>query len=172
MLLALTSTARAHGITFIDTTYLVKHDLKYIFRFGKPTKVCKPGKLRPPLELSHFSQDKNLCVCHHIDLYIERTKPWRKGTGQLLLSYINPHRPVVTSTVSGWIIKTLSLAGVDTSTFKGHSTRSASTSKACAQGVPLKEILKRAFWSNKTTFEKKYKKDIISEGSFETKILT
>ena len=103
---------------------------------------------------------------------MERTKPWRQEKGQLLLSYVNPHQPVVSSTVSGWILKTLALAGIDTATFKGHSTRSASTSKACAQGVSIKEILKRAHWSTSTTFEKQYKRDIVGENNFSSVVLS
>ena len=55
----------------------------------------------------------------------------------------------------------LSLSGIDTDTFKGHSTRSASTSKALNQGVPLKEILKRGHWSTASTFEKTYRKEVV-----------
>ena len=175
MLLALISSARAHEIQFLETRFLVKHHSCYSFHFGKPTKAAKPGKLRVPLEFSHFQEDLNLCVCNHIDLYLDRTSSWRtKEKKQFLLSYINPHNGVSSSTVSRWIVEMLSLSGIDTDMFKGHSTRSASSSKASVQGVPLQEILKRGHWSNKTTFEKIYKKDVSSEssvGSFEKAIL-
>ena len=45
---------------------------------------------------------------------------------QLLLSYRKPYKEIASSTASGWINKVLQLANVDTSVFKGHSTRLAS----------------------------------------------
>ena len=124
MLLALTSAARAHELTYLDIRFLVKH---HSFYFNKPTKVAKVGKARPPLKFSHFTEDKNLCVCHNIDLYITRTSLWRTEKNQLLLSFIKPHKEVATSSVSRWIIQVLNLAGIDTNMFKGHSTRSVSS---------------------------------------------
>ena len=48
----------------------------------------------------------------------------------------------------------MNLAGIDTSVFKAHSTRAASSSKASNQGVPLEEILLMADWSGQSTFLK------------------
>ena len=55
-------------------------------------------------------------------------------------------------------------SGVDTSNIKAHSTRSASTSKAGLQGASIEEILKRGSWSNKSTWQKLYTKNIVEEG--------
>lgn len=148
MLLALTSAARAHEVAYLDIRFLVKHHSGYSFHFGKPTKTARRGKARPPFKFSHFNENTNLCVCHHIDIYLERSSSWRSESFQLLLSFVKPHKPVK------------SLSGIDTNIFKWHSTRSASSSKASVQGVPMKEILKRGHWSSTTTFEKTYKKDI------------
>jgi len=120
MLLALTSAARAHEICFLDTSLLVKYHTGYTFHFRKFTKVATRSKPRPPIKFSHF-QNKNLCVCFHIDLYLKRSVSWRsQGESQLLLSFVNPHKPVKPCTVSKWIIEVLSAAEIDTSTFKGH----------------------------------------------------
>jgi hypothetical protein len=48
----------------------------------------------------------------------------------------------------------LRLAGIDTSIFKAHSTRSASTSAATKLGVPLQDIMSSAGWSSNSTFGK------------------
>ena len=48
-------------------------------------------------------------------------------------------------------------------TFKSHSVRSASTSKAKSLGVSTKQILKRGRWSSKSTWQKFYNKEIISQ---------
>ena len=42
-----------------------------------------------------------------------------------------------------------------------HSTRSATASKASTSGVSVIEILERGTWSNKSTWQRFYKKDII-----------
>ena len=48
-------------------------------------------------------------------------------------------------------------SGIDTSTFKAHSTRSASTSQAGLQNASIVDILKRGSWSNKSTWQRFYK---------------
>lgn len=63
------------------------------------------------------------CVCHHVDLYIERTKEYHKKELQLLLRSLDSHKAISNSTVSCWIIEVLGLAGIDTKSFTAHSTR-------------------------------------------------
>ena len=159
MLIALTSSTRAHEICYLDKNFLTKHTSVYTFHFAKITKTARQGRLRPPVELKSFP-DKNLCVCHCIDVYLERTKPWRKNEGQLLLSFVEPHQCITTQTVSRWIVEILTLSGIDTSIFKAHSTRSASASKASSQGISTKDILKRGHWSKGSTFQKFYYRSI------------
>ena len=62
---------------------------------------------------------------------------------QLVLSYREPYKETASSPVSDWIKKVLQLANVDTNVFKGHSTRSASTSKGNLKGLALSDILHR-----------------------------
>ena len=83
------------------------------------------------------------------------------GENQLLLTSISPHKTVSIRTVSGWLVHVLTLAGIDTSTFKGHSTKGASTSKAKNLGVTTREILKRVYRSRSSAFQKYFRKDII-----------
>ena len=127
--------------------------------FLKNYKTAKQCKLRPPVEWNQFS-DKNLCVCHHLDVYLERTKAWWKNEGQLLLSLITPHKFVTTQTVSCCIVEVLSLSGIGTSVFKAHSTRSISSSKARLLGTSTEEILKKGHWSKESTFQKFYFRNI------------
>ena len=42
--------------------------------------------------------------------------------------------------------------------FKRHTTRSASTSKACLSGISVDDILSRGSWSNEATWQKFYHK--------------
>ena len=113
-----------------------------------------------------YTQDSTFCVAKALDEYISRTEGWRSGEecSQLLLSFVNPHKPVVSSTISGWLKNILKKAGIDISTFKAHSTRSASTSKADLSDAPIEETLKRGCWSNKSIWQKFCNKNIIHEG--------
>jgi len=160
MLLALSSAARAHEVCFLDIRFLIKHKSGFTFSFAKLTKVANPKKPRPPIKFLRFESNKKLCACQCIEDYLARSSPWRHQENQLLLSFRNPHEAIKTKTVSRWLTDILKLSGIDTSVFTGHSTRSASTSKAKNCGVPTKEILKNGYWSNESIFQKTYSKEI------------
>ena len=96
---------------------------------------------------------------------LDRTKVWRDGKNQLLLSFIQPHKEVRSSTISRWLKETLVFSGVtEILDFGGHSTRSASASKAELSGLSVKEVLDRGSWSNESTFQKFYHKGIMKVG--------
>ena len=78
---------------------------------SKIAKTARQGKLRAPVELTKFS-DNNIYACHHKDLFLEKTKAWRKNKGQLFVSFISPHKFATTHTVSRWIVEVLSLSGL------------------------------------------------------------
>ena len=80
----------------------------------------------------------------------------------MLLSYVNPHKEVVPCTIAGWLVEFMKQSGIDTSRFKAHSTRGASTSKAKALGLSFKEILEMARWKKETTFRRHYLRDIVA----------
>ena len=86
---------------------------------------------------------------------------------------MNPHKEVCNSTISGWIIKVLNLAGIDTSVLKGHSSRSAASSGAELAGVSISDILSMASWSNETVWQKYHNKPALTpEASFQRKLLS
>ena len=91
-------------------------------------------------------------------------EPWRGENTRdtkLFLSYVPPHKPIVKSTLAGWIKQMLGLTGgIDTSTFQAHSTRSAASSKALMKGLSMTDVLERGSWSHESTWQKFYHKDI------------
>ena len=101
-----------------------------------------------------------------------RTKLHRETQSQLLLSYVKPCKLVSRDTISRWVKVVLQCSGIDVTNFKPHSTRSrsASTSKAKLNDVPLSDILDRARWKSESTFAKFYDKKIV-EGTFANKVL-
>ena len=67
------------------------------------------------------------------------------------------------STVSRRIKETLQLAGIDVSICKGHSTRTASSSKASKAGLSLADVLAKGSWSGSSTWQRFYNKQIMNE---------
>ena len=93
--------------------------------------------------------------------YIRRTESIRKNEKQLFISFHKPYAAVARSTISRWLKDVLYEAGIDVGTFKAHSTRAASCSRAKKDGVPIEDILRNAGWANDSTFKKFYNKAII-----------
>ena len=136
MLLALASAGRSSELNALDLRYMADKEDVITFTLGKLTKSRKFGS--PPLSVSFHAlkEDPTLCVVQTIRDYVQRSNLWRKrnvlSKNQLLLSYIEPHKPVVSCTIAGWLIKTLKSAGINTEEFKAHSIWEAATSKAQA----------------------------------------
>ena len=80
---------------------------------------------------------------------------------QLLLSYIQQYKQVVPPTISGYLKNVIKSSGINVSSFTSHYMRSATTSKASASGLSVIEIIERGTWSNMSTWQRFYKKDII-----------
>ena len=66
--------------------------------------------------------------------------------------------------------KVLTLAGIDTFLFKGHSTRSGSSSKAGVSGVSLADSLNQGGWSRESTWQTFYNLVISTEKKKKKKI--
>ena len=171
-MLALTATSRFSEISYLNISFKVKTEEKYIFSFNKLTKVCRRSKSQPTLSFHEFEQDKSLCVVSLFDTYIERSKPWRKDQqkGQLLLSFVKPHNEVKKSTISGWLKEVLKQSRINVEHFKAHLARSASSSKAQMSELPVEQILKRGNWSSKSTWQKLYK-NIEEDKTFKQAVL-
>ena len=120
------------------------------------------GRNQELSELFHsFEEDVSLCVVAVLNEYLKRSEKWRTSDEwELLLSFVQPHKPVVSSTISGWIKKVLTISGVNVGVFKGHSTHSASTSKAALSEHSVPDILERGCWSNSSTWKKFYNKQV------------
>ena len=77
---------------------------------------------------------------------------------KFFLSYVRPHNPVSSSSIAKWILSTLQSAGIDATTFKAHSVRSASASAAASAGITTNQILEAADWSSESAFQRFYYK--------------
>ena len=122
-------------------------DLRFMRILPEGVEFKLPGLTKTSSEVisvffAKYEEREELCVLRCLQCYIARTSPFRPIMGsnsasQLLISYHRPHNPVKSCSIARWIKSILGSAGIDTSIFKGHSTRSASTLKARAGGVPL-----------------------------------
>ena len=82
---------------------MVKTLQKYVFKFQKLHKSRRQGLKPITLEFVAFSQDKDLCVVSALDEYLNRTEELTRVNNETQppLSYIQPHKQVVQSTISG-----------------------------------------------------------------------
>ena len=109
--------------------------------------------------------------------YLEATeslRTTRRRKTHVFLSFIAPHDPVKPCTIARWLKTMMTEAGIDTSTYKAHSTRAATIAKARAQGMSVEQIVSRVQWTNAATYYKFYCREINSETgpSFEESVLT
>jgi len=86
-------------------------------------------------------------------------------------SYLSLVRKRLIDTLARWVKNILSSAGVDTSKFKAHSTRSAATSFAAKQNVNVTDILSAVGWSSEQTFQRFYNRPDQTDFNFGTVIL-
>ena len=171
MLIALTSGQRAQTISFMDVSCVEVSKGTAVFHIRHLTKTCKPGKSPPIVKLTAYPEDVRLCVLHVLVEYLKRTQRFRAHNKRLFVSIRAPHNNVSTQTISRWLKCVLERSGIDTSIFKGHSTRSASTSAALRHGVAVDDILSAAGWSSARTFAVFYNKTLESTFDFGSSVL-
>ena len=108
-----------------------------IFTILELLKHTKPGNLNKPLVYHKYSHVDQLCPVSLLRHYIAyRDTVLSDPTDELIVTYGEPYHPAM----ARWIKDLLPLSGTDTSMFKPHSYRSASSSKASSSGVAIEEI--------------------------------
>ena len=115
------------------------------------------------LKLLSYPADLHLCVINTLCTYLEKTNSHRGSESKLFISFQKPYKVVNGDTIWRWIKVVMEKAGIDTSVFKPHSTRAASTSVAKAAGVSMDELLSQVVWSNCGTFKTFYSKPVVQE---------
>ena len=114
----------------------------------------------PPIELKTF-KDNELCVVAYLKQYIKMTAPFRNTvTNQLLLHFVQPLKPISTTTLSRWCVIVMKESGIYVNIFGSHSTRSESASNWEILGLSSKEIAKSAGWPNEKTFAQFYDRPV------------
>ena len=172
MLLSLLSGQRTQTLQQLCIKDITMRDSDCIIHISTLLKHTRPGIHQEPIKLPKYN-DSKLCVVYTLRCYLEKTVTLRNSETQLLISFCKPHKGVSSDTVSRWIKSVMTAAGVDTTRYKSHSTRAASTSAAARAGVPVDNILSCAGWSNCGTFARFYNKKLSTdtEHAFASSIL-
>ena len=156
ILLCLTAGQRDQTVKCLNLGYINIYSEKVVLFVPETLKTTRLGHQLPPIELKTF-KDIELFVVDHVKQYIKTTAPFRNtGTNQVLLSFVQPHKPISTTTFSRWCVTVMRESGINVDIFGSHSTRSASTSKCNISELSFKEFAKSAGWSNENTFAQFY----------------
>ena len=154
ILMALLSGQRRHTLHTFSIDCVQKSSDKCVFFINSLLKTSRPGKHLACIEFQAYAPDASLCIVKHVQQYLKHTDILRGDVKQFFISYSKPHKAVSPHTVSRWIKTTLVDAGIDTSKYRAHSTRSASTSAAKGNSISIATIMKSAGWSQESTFTK------------------
>ena len=65
----------------------------------------------------------------------------------------------------------MTAAGINTSVYKNHTTRAASTSFLVGKQFDIKDIIGAAGWNKEETFHRFYNRDIVSNFNFGSTLL-
>ena len=77
-------------------------------------KQTKRRRHLEPIDLFAYPNDKKLCVVdEHLKEYLHRTEQLSKEYSKLLLSYVQPFKPLSKDTISRWTKQVLEAAGID-----------------------------------------------------------
>ena len=106
-----------------------------------------------------FPQNRNLCIVSILDEYLKR-RALLTDIPQLIVTHRSPHQGASSDTIARWLKELLTLSGIDTSIFKAHSFRGASSSYAHKMSVPLQDIMSMGQWSQESTWTRFYNKTI------------
>lgn len=154
-LLAVSTWMRSSELAVIDRHSILITEEGVSFSLLAPRKSQKKGPMRS-FFLKRFENTKT-CPVECLSVYLIYTFDNFSVTHErLLLSFVAPNNPVAGNTVGRWIKSYLNLAGIDTTIFSAHSTRSAAASNAARLGMPIDAILKSGDWKHESTFARFY----------------
>ena len=164
MLFALSCPERVSSLSRLDLRFCRLLPEGISFTLTTPRKRGSPDEIATAFFAS-FPSNKKLCPKSTLQHYLQRTKKYRtiippSEPDLVFVSYVKPHKPITSSTLSRWLRETIKEAGINTDIFKAHSVRGASTTAAANKNVPLKDILTMADWSSASTFQKFYYKPV------------
>ena len=176
VLIAITSSDRAQTIESIDIEVSeITHEGIFfpIYTLLKTSKRNQPVRV---VKCIRFD-DESLDVSDYVVCYLQRSLKYRlkaisKGLPkpkQLFLSYCTG-KPLRRASIAKYILQVLELAGINTNSFKAHTTRGSLPSVLAKQGSSPSTILAHGDWKRLGTFQKFYER--YSENSVEGRLIS
>ena len=160
------------GTTLVPAPgFLAKNDtLNYIAKAIVLTKMSR---------VSSVPEDRLLCPCRALRVYVERTRGIRGDDDHLFLCFAkNRHGPASRDTLARWLVELVEFAYRESSTrdferARAHDTRSISANWALLRGVSAQDILEAASWQVESTFSSFYVRDLMpSRASFSQAVIS
>lgn len=174
ILLALVTPQRVQTLSKIRIDDITESQTLIQIRISERIKTSGHNRCQPILNIPFFDDQPNLCAASTLRAYLRRTSEFRteKNKTHLFLAYKKPHQEATTQTISRWMKVIMEESGLDTTHFKPHSTRHASTSAAARRGTNIETIMKTAGWTpNSRVFANFYNRPIIPETNFAATII-
>ena len=176
MLLALVTAQRLQTLKAFAINHMQILPDGYVFRINSLLKQSSSkgysNRHLSPVVLKEYTNDGKLCVVSLVKEYLRRTNVLRKGETQLLLCHTKPYGAASKDTIGRWIKTVMMKAGIDTSVFKPHATRSAATSAEKAAKVSIDQVMTTAGWHSSSIFGKYYDKPVVTNSAFTNSVLT
>ena len=161
-LTAVFSSDRAQTLESIDINHSHVTDEGILFPIYSLLKTSKKNAPVTVVKCTK-SKDPSLNVCDYIVSYLNRTFPYRVKTvakghpkpRHLFLSAYTK-KPMRRATIAKYLLKVMTLAGIDTSCFKAHSARGVGPSRMFKKGSSPHKILVQGNWKHFKTFKRYY----------------
>ena len=163
-LIAIASLSRSDEIAHLLKENYAEEDEGLAFLLSKRPKNCRVGPI-PPVYVESVPDRPNICPVVCVREYMAKTQGFREledgadRTG-LFLSIDSRHCNVKPTTIARWIQNAMTLAGIDTTSFKAHSIRGASVSSLAQKGLSLAQIMKKGRWKSGSTLTRFYIRDL------------
>ena len=129
------------------------------------SKSDKQNHVNSKIFVPSFNEDKSLDPVRVLKSYLKRTEKFKnfghEAKFSVFLSFVDPHKPVTSQTISKWLMSLIKLAYEDPKMkVKGHSSRAIGPSWALFNGAYVNSILNAADWSHESTFIRFYIRDV------------
>ena len=165
MLFALFCPERVSSLAKLDLRHCRAAPEGVFFTLVSPRRQGSPDQL-PQALFASFPHNERLCPVGTSRHYLKATRNSRSvlpssKPDPLFVSYIKPHNPITSPTLSRWLRVVLKMRVLALTFLKAQSVRGASTTAAVNSNVPLDDVMKMADWSRVSIFQKFYYKPIL-----------
>jgi hypothetical protein len=133
-------------------------------RFSKEVLLGSDSKVWSEPLVADRDADPDLCPVTCLKLYLEKSQGLNSDPEALFVGHQSPFVLLAPGTINQICQKIMAEAGIDTTVFKGGSTRETGTSTLLNQGVPEWQVQKRGRWASKSVMRKFYAHTSLHQG--------